>query len=200
MQGTATDCAYCAAYPNRVALADALDSGRYAQQPRAQRNCYTLRDAQDRYSICGVATRELTDSIWIFADGEWQMCETGDLGPPAPAPATDIPTPDGETLALLAKAEEQHPTRGCTRQLAQALGIKQTKYGRLLHPGILSFHTEFLKPSELANAGITPSWAGPYFLDVLEFTVAATLLRTHPNLLENRNEHQCPCGKAPQRR
>ena len=57
----------------RLELADALDSAQYRQIPREDRLDCLLRDSQDRHSITGIATAELTPSVWIKSGDAWTV-------------------------------------------------------------------------------------------------------------------------------
>ena len=68
-----TECQYHQAAPLRLKLADALDSAQYRQIPREDRLDSLLRDSQDRHSITGIATAELTPSVWIKSGDAWTV-------------------------------------------------------------------------------------------------------------------------------
>ena len=178
---------------NRITLADALDSGRYLQQERGQRLQGVLRDHLDRYSITGVATQELTDSLWVREDKTWKAYDRAAARGIVPQDTTEIADPTPDLLAQLRAIGAAPPGDGCPPQTARAIGVPQVKVGHTLQPDILWFRTTLLTPDELAEAGIPPNWALPYILDTLDFHLAARLLRQYHNLLGEtylQNDHR----------
>ena len=178
---------------NRLALADALDSGRYAQQHGSQRLYGVLRDDQDRYSITGVATRELTNSLWVRTRRTWDVYDRPDVAGIVPADTAEETQPSEEVLALLRQSGATPVCCGCPPQTAHAVGVPQTRRGHIRHPDVLWFRTYLLTPNEMGAAGIPENWHLPYCLDALDFPLAAHLLRQHPDLLGanyKREEHR----------
>lgn len=168
---------------NMIKLADALDSGSYIQQERRQRLQGILRDHMDRYSITGVATRELTNCFWVRDKDTWTACDRIQAGGIVPQDTTEIKAPTPYLLAQLRASGATPRANSCPPQTALALGVPQIKVGNTLQPDLLWFRTTLLTPEEMAEAGIPPNWALPYPLDTLDFHLAAKLLRKSPDIL-----------------
>ena len=65
-------CRYCDGRGMRDALARALESGGYREQPAEDRRPDAqLRDSQDRYTITGVAVDAMFPFLWIRNQGNW---------------------------------------------------------------------------------------------------------------------------------
>ena len=174
-----TQCAYCEARPQRLALADALDSGRYKQLPMPDRLTGLLQ-GENGYSLTGVATAELTGSLWVLEDGLWNtyphdlvMHSLPDL---TPVPH-EIHHLESKTLERLQQMAGCGQSLGCPEETACALGIHEDREGHE-HPAQLEVHTSMLSKEQKKDHGIKPVKPERYIpLDILDFAPAANLLR-----------------------
>ena len=181
-------CYYCEASQERLKLAEALESGRYQQLPPAERNSGLLRDPQDRYNITGVATAELAPTIWVK--------EPPACGQPIPSNTswTSSPKRRGTLRASTRtqvrtsprrwKGPAPAPSTGCPEETActswNSLGLHEQNNST--HPDPIEVNAYLLSPDEREAAGIPRDWDRPYPLDLLEFKVAANIIRRfqHP--------------------
>ena len=73
-------CKYCEGSGMRTALADALESGRYEEQPAEERHSHAqLRDSRDRYAVTGVAVDALFPFLWLKNEGNWRAFDSEQL-------------------------------------------------------------------------------------------------------------------------
>ena len=188
-----THCEYCQAAPQRLDLAEALESGRYRQTPEDERLDGILRDQYDQYSITGVATAELTTSVWVRSAGSWTAYPPDVLTKAFPTiqrMPKEFPDPHRKFLDQLQQEASTGTSMGCPEETACALGLHESTEGTG-HPVVLWFRSDPLTPKQRAQNGIPPYWPlNGYVLDTLDFANAAALLREYPHLLEGH----CACG------
>ena len=192
-----TDCQYHHAAPLRLELADALDSGRYQQIPREDRLDCLLRDSQDRHSITGVATAELTPSVWIKAGDAWTVHHLENLIKAFPKVTQfpkEFPNPDHDFLQRIEHLSPKETVHGCPEATACALGIHDNDSDNPSHhPELLWFRANIITPEQKTAASIPRDWHIPYLLDALDFRLAAELLQEYPDLLIGH----CTCTVPP---
>ena len=194
-------CAYCAAAPQRLELADALESGGYSQIPPADRLIGTLRTPDDRYSVTGVATSVLTNSVWVRTGRKWAAHPLDVFNQAFPAAdyiPVEFPNPPQHFMRTLQQQAGPGRLAGCPEQTARALGIfhhvphdphetHDPKQAR--NNDVLWFRTDILTAEQKEACGIPEDCHIPYVLDTLDFAHAASLLRQYPTLLDGH----CTC-------
>lgn len=181
-----TDCTYHNAAPARLELADALESGKYRQMPREDRLNCLLRDTDNRYSITGVATAELTQSVWVKYDDMWRVHPFEAFHhafPKMKNVPNEFTQPHENFIHRLEEHSGNGTNQGCPEETACALGIHEDREGST-HPELLWFNASAITPEQKATARIPRDWTLHYLLDTLDFNLAATLLRQYPDILE----------------
>ena len=177
-------CYYCEASHERLKLAEALESGRYQQLPPAERNSGLLRDPEDRYSVTGVATAELAPTIWVKTTDMWAaypLEHVLDILPKTEGNVkAEYPDP-GEDFARKMEETGAGTVTGCPEETACALGLHEPDNSS--HPDPIEVNAYLLSPDEREAAGIPRDWDRPYQLDLLEFKVAANIIRRFQNSL-----------------
>ena len=181
-------CKYCEGKDMREALADALESGKYQEQPVQERHSHAqLRNSQDRYSVTGVAADTLFPFLWIKKEDQWHA-----LDPERIPQEWQIKNLHGEITSLsqdeLEEITSQEPgdSTTCPERLACLLGL-HTNYE---HPQVIEIRCSLLTASEKREAGIYRKQTRDYPLNMLGFQAAAKLLRKEPNLLVG----DCTCN------
>ena len=171
-------CYYCEASQERLKLAEALESGRYQQLPPAERNSGLLRDPQDRYNITGVATAELAPIIWVKTTGMWTaypLEQVLDILPKTEGNVKAEYLDPSEDLAAKMEGTGAGTVTGCPEETACTLGLHEQNNSS--HPDSIEVNAYLLSPDEREAAGIPRDWDRPYPLDLLEFKVAANIIR-----------------------
>ena len=187
-----TECTYCQAAPERLKLADALESGEYNQVLPSDRLNGVLRNPDDHYNITGVATAALTNSVWVRTGRMWAAFSLDTFTaafPEAKHIPVEFPSPSRHSIGQLEKFAGPGQITGCPEETACTLGLHEDTE-QSTHPEVIWFHTDDLTDDQKKESGIPRDWAGAYVLDTLDFTTAAALLRQYPNLLEGH--HTCP--------
>ena len=179
------DCHYCEATHNRLTLAQALESGAYQQIPHSERASEFLRDTQDRYSITGVATAELTNALWIRVHDTWVVYPSEILTATFPKmraiTENEYPDPGDELADQLTERLGPGDALDCPEQTACALGIHEADNST--HPQTIEVNINLLSPHERRTAGIPQDRNRPYPLNLLDFSEAANLIRRFNHLL-----------------
>ena len=175
----APPCNYCRAAPARTRLADALMSGRYQQAERPGL-LSLLRDERDRYSISGVATAELTNSVWVRKKPDWQVYPQDEFNRVFPEFAEsqkEFPHQVRHFLKQLENALGRGNSTGINPDTARALGLAE-------NTEVLWCSTTNMTAAQKQAAQIPENWHDPYILDAFTYELAAELLREDPWFLQ----------------
>ena len=182
-------CKYCEGKDMRETLAEALESGRYEEQPAEPRHSHAqLRDSQDRYTITGVAVDAMFPFLWIRNQGNWYAFDHEQI--PEEWQRRDLPR---EMPEITQEEFEEIESGGsgdstiCPERTACFLGLHINHE----HPQILEINCSILTPKQKEEAGIPRGQTKNYPLNMLGFQAAAKLLREEPNLLVG----DCTCDQ-----
>ena len=182
---TSDHCQYCEAAPERLRLAEALESGRYQQPPRSERPAGLLRNSQNLYNITGVATAELTPSVWVKHDSTWRVHPPEALRQAFPK-IKKVPKEFPQPHELFVQQLEDHAgngiAMGCPEETACALGLHE--HDNSTHPEEIMVYAYLLSPDERKAAGIPRDQRKPHPLDLLDFSDAARFIRKFCQFLE----------------
>ena len=167
---------------SRRALADALASGHFQQQPH-QVERVPMRDDQDRYTVTGVAAC-LSPNVWVQLEDQWHAVWTDELSELNHTP----PQPNGDMSGL--SELEQHRilqrTAGNVVYMPEITACGLGLYGGHEHPSELQIHPAAFLTQVQKQLGL-PRRTEAYPADYLSFEQAATLITLHPMALG-------PCG------
>ena len=182
-------CSYCEGAEMREKLAQALESGRYREQPAwARHPQMELRNQDDRYSITGVAADVLMPCLWVRNQGSWHVFDFEHL--PEKWHRRNLPH---ETTSMNEEDFQEILETGagesiiCPEQAACTLGLHTNHE----HPNILEIRCPLLSDDQKKEARIPLEQTGLYPLNMLDFRAAARLLRDEPNILEG----DCTCSQ-----
>ena len=186
---TENPCRYCGAKDMRIRLAEALESGRYSEQPVEERHSHMkLRDTHDRYSITGVAVDVLAPFIWIKNREEWHAFDHERIPQEWQKEGLrhqveDMSEDDFQEIQSGGTGESEI----CPERTACALGLHTNHE----HPEVLEVRSSLLSPTRREEAGIPRNQQKNHPLNILSFRGAATLLREEPNILTG----DCECNQ-----
>lgn len=184
---TEDQCKYCEATPERLRLAEALESGRYQQIPRSERPAGLLRDPKDLYNITGVATAELTPSVWVKHHNTWRVHPFEVFQHTFPK-MKQVPTEFAQPHEFFIQHLEDHAgpgtALGCPEETACTLGLHEKDNST--HPDHIEVNAYLLSPDEREATGIPQDQRQPYPLDLLDFSDAAKFIRRFQHFLIGR--------------
>ena len=181
-------CKYCEGKDMREALADALESGKYQEQPAQERHSHAqLRNSQNQYSVTGVAADALFPFLWIKNEGNWRAFDSERIPEEwqkreLPHEMTSLSQDQFDELT----SKEPGDSTGCPERTACLLGLHVNHE----HPQVIEIRCSLLTASEKKEAGIYRKQTRDYPLNMLGFQAAAKLLREEPNLLAG----DCTCN------
>ena len=160
----------------RQELARALASGRYTQQPKGNNSNPPLRDAQDRYTVTGVAADQCP-IVWVRLQSKWHAVWMDVLSAILPGRRSF----KGD-LTGLSEAQQQRLLDNSAGETASLPEIAAHQLG--LHAGHghetrLTVHPNAFPEGVRARLGL-PKRHSPYPADDLSFNQAAQLIAQHP--------------------
>lgn len=161
---------------SRREMARALASGRYTQQPPGDDPNPPLRDAQDRYTVTGVAADQ-SPIVWVRVQSKWHAAWMDVLS----GSLQDRRSFEGD-LTGLSEAQERRlldSGAGDATSLPEVAAHQLGLHAGHGHESRLTVHPDAFPESVRARLEL-PKRRSPYPADGLSFNQAAQLIALHP--------------------